>query len=195
MKSFLSLACLVGALTLPAQATVITFEDVAPDGGQVNGPSFTFGEFTFTNPTLAWSIFDSATSAPISFPGDTTDWLGFGTPATVSLAAGGATFDLYTITLGRSTVASTPTIDFTIIGTLAAGGTVSVTYTGLTGATTVSPNLLGVTNLAFVISSDAGIDDLVLSSPVPEPASMALLGAGLVGIAFAGRRRALATKS
>ena len=191
------LVVLLAALALtmgfsaPASAgpVVITFEGFAPPGGLRNiSPGFPYSEagFTLTPTTAQSAVFDSAYGS--DFPGDLTDWFGFQEGNLITIT-GPSPFGLTSLLIGRSTIAGTPSTDFTIVGRLAAGGFLTATYPGLATATLATLNWSGLQSVEFSVTDDAGVDDIAINSPVPEPGSMLLLGTGLAGLGRAWRKR------
>ena len=124
-------------------------------------------------------------------PGNATDWFGFDEGNVLTLTAGGAPFDLGTLVAGPSTLATFPTINLTLEGTQAGGGTLSRTFFELSTATLLSLDWTGLTSLEISASDDAGIDDIaVTTAAVPLPTTLPLLAAALSGLGLALRRRA-----
>lgn len=185
-------ALLAVAGTVGAEAAVIDFEDVASPEGIISvGPSSPYTEdgVTLTPSSSDSAIFDAA--ATFDMPGNATDWFGFDEGNVLTLTAGGAPFDLGTLVAGPSTLATFPTINLTLEGTQAGGGTLSRTFFELSTATLLSLDWTGLTSLEISASDDAGIDDIaVTTAAVPLPTTLPLLAAALSGLGLALRRRA-----
>jgi len=175
-----------------AQAVTLTFENFAPPGSGVNiNPASPYTEAGFTvsvsNPLAA--VVDSA--AATNMPGNLTDFFAFDTSNTATLTFTGGAFDLASLLIGPYVPATTPPINMTIIGTLAGGGTLTATFTGLTTATTANLNWVGLQNVRFNNTGAGALDDIVVtpSTAVPEVESLRLLALGLFSIVVAGTRQ------
>ena len=190
VKRLLLLTFLAAFLAASSSAAIITFEGVVPEGGSENvNPTepYTEGLFTLTPSDEASAIF-SATSG-VNLPGNSTDFFGFGPTNTITLS-GVVPFDLVSMFIGPTDIGS-GTISFTVIGQIFGGGTTSITFTDLT---TGGVQLIGFTNLesaTFSTPSDAGIDDITLSTAAdsPEPTSVILFATGLLALCGLRRRQ------
>jgi hypothetical protein len=169
-------------LALPvskAAAVVITFEGFAPAGGLVNvNPSAPYSEAGFTlTPTNAQSaVFDSA--AVLDFPGDATDFLGFGETNVIRLT-GPVPFTLNSVLMGPTTGAAAGSIAMTLVGNLSGGGTLTAMIGGLSTATVATLNWTNLASVDFRATDDSALDNITVNQ-VPEPASLLLLGAGAI---------------
>jgi hypothetical protein len=194
---FVAAFCIILFSASAAHAVTLTFENFAPTGGVVNinpGSPYTESGFTIsvTNPLAA--VVDSA--APADMAGNLTDFFAFDTSNTATLTFTGATFDLASLLIGPYALASPPPINMVIVGTLAGGGTLTATFTGLTTATTANLNWVGLQSVRFNNTSAGspsagGLDDIVVTSSaaVPEVESLTLLALGLFSIVVAGTRQ------
>jgi PEP-CTERM motif len=178
-------------LSAPAAALTIDFEGYAADGSAVAvtpGSPFTSSGFTITPSTSDSAVFDSASGSLLI--GDATDWIGFAETNVLTLApSGGGSFDLTSVLIGPSTIASATPIDISIDGNLAGGGTLNATYNSLSTATTATLDWTGLSSVTFTVTDDAGLDDIVVVA-TPEPGTLALLALGLAGLACTGRGKA-----
>lgn len=180
---------LVGA----ASASTMTFEGVAPPGDfTIPVTPYTEGGFTLTDSSAVFNgIFDSAFGVN-SNSSDVFGWCAGCGPVTITLTKdGGGAFDFASFdTAILDTAFGANEID--VIGYLSGGGTSTVTVTQTNTWTTHFIGFIDVTSVDFAFGAnhsdlfDHAMDNLTMN--VPEPASIALLGLGLVGVGLARRR-------
>lgn len=172
-----------------AKAIIVGFEGFAPNGDLVNvnpGAPYAEAGFLFIPTSGASAIFDSASMVGLS--GNGTDFFGFGegnSIAVIQFAIPGVPFDIAGLEIGRTNLASAPTVTISFMGTLAAGGTVSTSFSAISTFRPVTLNWTGLSRLEFFASDDAGVDNL--SMRIPEPTISGF--AGLLAIAALIRRR------
>jgi hypothetical protein len=196
-----SLAALAIALAVPvaASAQVMTFAQTACTQGNYHSFPSTYTEAGYTLVTPGNAGF-------ASWCNDSDNYAGVGMfinsfDGTAQLTQnGGGTFAIKAIELSYFFGGSWPAQPFTFFGNLSGGGTISQTFTigpQLGGHPTFVPFIFDAqwTNLAsvdFSVNHWPGYQftNVSLESSVPEPASMALFGTGLVGVfGFIRRRR------
>lgn len=194
MKTFasISMAVICGLQITAAQAVVIDFEGFAPALALINispGSPYTEDGFTLTPTNDQSAVFDSGASETMI--GNPSDWFGFAEDniPELTLSIGGMVFDLSSVLIGPSTIASATPISMTIIGNLFGGGTVDSTFQNLASTTLAVLNWQNLTSVSFRTTDDAGLDNIDVSA-VPVPTTLALFGVGLACIGWSGRRKA-----
>jgi hypothetical protein len=168
------------------------FEGVAPAGGSVVATNYSESGFKLTYSGGAL-VLDSGN--PATMVGNNSDWFGFDphSPNPVTLTTvSGQPFSLTSLNVGPSTH-PTPVVpvDFSFEGTLATGGTVNASLTGLTTSTVASLNwdsLSSVAIRATSLSILVALDNVNVAA-VPEVTSASLAILGSILLAGTGRSK------
>ena len=203
----LSLTVCAGA-ALPAHAVVITFEGIAggavtPNGAIEYGSPVLLDGYTFTtlatatNPAqfATWTAASNADASYSNFTGSASLFSNSGTASTMTSSNGGA-FSVTSVSVANLYRQSSGGNVVSFVGARAGGGSVTQTYAlpagdalhavGLAGfdsvlSLTLFTSVFGEPNAYFQF-------DNIAAQAVPEPASLLMLGAGLMAL-LALRRR------
>ena len=202
MKILASLALLAAATIGSASATVITYDTTGTSfttiGGVVQAPGVI--SFTRANGASSASVFYANITAGSSFddlaPGTV---LSFGVLGDTYNATGGditIVIPSFTLTLQFNTNVGNKTI----IGS-SSGGTISQNSSNVFVSFVPTSFSIGSTNYTVPVvtgippstslGGQASVQGFAVSNTVPEPGTMFLLGAGLIGVGFSARKKFL----
>jgi PEP-CTERM motif len=183
-------AILAGAsvLTHPAQAAfLVTMDQVGSDVDLMGSGSFDLASLQFltseslssaVRPSVGLALLGPASSGTVDIYSGPTTFISFGTGSITSASGGSG---------DRVGIDNEPAIVFLPTG-YTSGATLSDTAT-FTGATFASLGVIPGTYIWTWGSGDTADSFTLQIGPVPEPASLAIVGVGLAGIAAARRRK------
>lgn len=177
---------LVGSLGLLASVDAVTlqFEGSAPVSGLLPvTPTAIYSEagYLVTPVNTQSAVFDSGHTTKMA--GITTDFLGFGETNTLTLTRSDLlVFELISLDVGRSSIATASSVTITLTGTVNGGGSLNATFSNLTTATNAVLNWSNLNSVVISTTDDGAIDNVVAA--VPEPSSLVLLCGGLAWCGF-----------
>ena len=183
----LSLSAIFLLTPISAMATVIDFEGVAAAGTVMQvGQNYVEDGYNLFNPGGATNAVVVSQSTGNNTSGS--DFYGWNNiaennPVTLTNIAGDP-FNFISLDVGS--IFSPNPVSFDIIGRLVGGGTVTESIVNVGAFVSVTLGWTNLTSVDFNYASGEfpAIDNLLLSSSVPEPTILILLSLGLVGLGW-----------
>lgn len=202
-KLLATLALMVAASSVQAQ--VITFDDIGINSSYVGFGNITYSGLSWGTGWFAESNSQYSTQYGNTYGAVSGEYAAFNGYGYLEVSVGGGVFDFngaYFTGWGsqdtaQSYTSSTITVEGYNSGSLVGNATMVL---GATGYNWLQADLLGIDSLKFIASGSSQwwlMDDMTINvaasntsnNSVPEPASLALMGLGLIGMGFLGRKK------
>ena len=126
---------------------------------------------------------------PVEMRANNSDWFGFEESNKITVDANNTLFNLTSLDVGITTLASSSSIDLMITGSFINDIQESKTLNNVSDTITWEINWSNLISFTIMSSDDAGIDNLVLSQ-VPIPSALWLFVSSLIGLWISAKNNA-----